>query len=150
MDSTTSSTMHHAQEKSRAAALHAALDRLGLALRADSALCKCFLSGTLSSEYTAESVAQTCALHKFLYECTPYGHYSSTTVPYLIQTLTVPLGSHAAAVEYVKQYEVPMLKCMAIDAVGGIPPDNKWPWLSHDQRIILDNADEHARGHDLA
>jgi hypothetical protein len=104
-----------------------ALHELGLELRNDSALCSSFLSGTLSSEYTAHEVAKTCALHRFLYEYTPYPLYCTTTVPHLVHSLTLPLGSHAAAVQYVQYYEVPLLKSLAITASGGIPV--LWPWL---------------------
>lgn len=110
--------------------LKQALAEVGVRLRNDSSLCRCFIEGTLDPElYTAKTVAQICALHTFLYTYTSYAADCHAILPPLAARLAGPLGGWNAAWAYVKQNEAPLIKNAAIAAVGGIP--TRWPWLRH-------------------
>jgi len=111
----------------RQADLNDALCTLGLQVRPDSALCKSFIAGTTDDSYTAAVVADICAMHKFLYEYTSYAIDCAIQIPYMVDNLSGPLGSATAAMNYIKQHEVPMIKTLAIEKTGGMP--TVWPWL---------------------
>ncbi|KAG5183104.1 hypothetical protein JKP88DRAFT_157553 [Tribonema minus] len=109
-----------------------ALGREGVPLRDDSSLCRCFVEGTLSPPMGADEVARTCALHRFLYECTDYEARCRLNLPVMAASLAPSLGSWAAAWCYVKANEAPAIKAAALAAAGGIP--DTWPWLSHHRK----------------
>lgn len=110
--------------------LKQALAEQGVQLRNDSSLCRCFIEGTLDPElYSANIVAEICALHKYLFCYTSYAADCHAILPPLAARLAGPLGGWNAAWSYVKQNEAPLIKNAAIAAVGGIP--EKWPWLRH-------------------
>lgn len=115
----------------------------GVDLRADSQLCKAFVLGTLQEEYTAESVADSCALHKFLYEYTTYSEDCAVYLPLMAGKLAQPLGSWSSAWQFVKQHETPLIKSTAIAKCGGIPP--VWPWLQQTGTMFKQEANENEK-----
>jgi hypothetical protein len=116
-------------------ALKQALAEQGVALRSDSSLCKCYIDGFLDpAVYDASTVAHVCALHKFLYTYTSYSADCHATLPQLAARLAGPLGGWNAAWSYVKEFEAPIVKAAAIEAVGGIP--STWPWLRHAEKEL--------------
>jgi hypothetical protein len=104
-----------------------ALNKQGLELRSDSQLCKSYIDGTLSIDYTPEHIVEICCYHKFLFIYTSYIDDFSRTIPYLTKDLEKSLGSSEAAQKYIKNNEIPFLKAMAIVNAGGLP--QQWPWL---------------------
>jgi hypothetical protein len=117
----------HNPSSERLYALKRALAVQGVELRQDSQLCKAFIAGTLSDEYTAEVVAETCAVHKFLYTCTSYSAECHRVLPALAARLATPMGGYEYAWNYVITYEAPLIKAECIAQAGGVPVD-KWPW----------------------
>ena len=117
----------HVVLKTRFNALTNALNALGLELREDSALCRSYLANQVDSFYTAEVVADICATHKFLYEYTTYSQDCCLHIPKMVEKLAAPLGSEAAAMAFIRQHEIPILKSVAIERAGGMP--EVWPWL---------------------
>lgn len=113
----------------RLKALKQALAVQGVALRNDSQLCKSFIAGELSKDYTAEVVADICALHCFLYSCTSYAAECARILPQLAARLAVPLGGYEYAWAYCREYEAPVIKQYCLAQVGG--PPRIWPWIEH-------------------
>lgn len=110
----------------RYTSLLACLATEGVELRADSQLCKAFLQGTLDPSYTPAAVAHTCALHKYLFEYTPYMLRCQAILPQVAMQLAPSLGSYSAAWKFVKTSETPLIKA-AVLAECGVP--SRWPWL---------------------
>lgn len=113
--------------RARYDALCRALSEQGVRFRVDSNLCKCYVMGALDESHTAQSVARSVAVHKFLYEHTTYPSLCSSHIYPMVQRLSGPLGSWDAAWRFVESYEAPLMKGMAVQLEGGIP--EVWPWL---------------------
>lgn len=106
--------------------LERVLKSQGLELRADSALCRAYISNTLDVYYTPDLVAFICALHKYLYEYTDYAIKCAETLPRVARMLAPALGSYENALMYAKKHETPILKAETL-AKFGLPV--VWPWL---------------------
>jgi len=104
-----------------------ALADIQVEFRDDSMLSKSYIAGALGPEYSAEIVAQVCAMHKFLFCFTSYASDCKTLLPQMAAQLAAPLGSYNAAYNFVKTYKLPLIKTNAINLAGGIP--EIWPWL---------------------
>jgi hypothetical protein len=127
-----------ADRKRRTLELKRALAVVGVPLRDDSTLCKCYIDGSVSSEYTAELVAHIAALHKFLYSCTSYAADCHAILPPIAAEYAGPMGGWAAAWNYCKEYQAPLIKAAAIANAGGIP--DVWPWLRHAEQELEDEC----------
>ncbi|CAM9865703.1 unnamed protein product [Chrysoparadoxa australica] len=103
------------------------MSKQGISYREDSELCRSYLNGTLSPDFTADKVARVCALHKWLYSYTEYSAVCQQVLPSLASSLAPSLGGWDAAWEYVKQHEAPRIKAQVISSHGGVP--QAWPWL---------------------
>lgn len=110
----------------RRALLEEALGKQGLVIRPDSSLCRSYIQGTLSSEYTPDTIAYMCGIHKWLYEYTSYPYKCAVLLPASAHHMSASMGSYTAALSYVKQHEAPLIKAAVLEEYG--VPDN-WPWL---------------------
>ena len=121
----------------RRASLEKALAEQGLVIRKDSALCSCYIDGTLDSSYTPEAIAHLCGLHKYLYEYTDYSARCACILPAIANGLSSSLGSYEAAWKYVVQSEAPLIKMRVLQEFG-VPL--VWPWLNEGRSASTSEA----------
>lgn len=114
----------------RKQALEDELKKLDLALRYDSRLCSCYISGQTSADWTAAKVARECAVMHWLYNFTDYEERCRVAAIEESRVGWFYSGRHFA--DYLKKRVYPTIK-------EGILRENKeqlntWPWLQKDRK----------------
>ncbi len=122
--------------ETRRSELTEALNSVNLQIRPDSNLCRSYIAGDLSNEWSVQKVVDESALMHWLYNCTRYPIYLAQARAYWELYFFSPVEFDA----FFRCEIVPSVKLDTIRIYGGVP--KVWPWLkkhkSHGRPDVLE------------
>lgn len=116
--------MNTSEACKRAKVLRNELFKHEMNIRPDSMLCKAYLEGT--TPLNAETVAYVSALHRYLYDFTPYGQRCAVELPAQAHLLSSAMGGYLPALKYLKVHQAPIIKA---EILQQYPVPDQWPWM---------------------